>query len=170
MIWKVNVPPKARTFIRRAFSNIHPTLDNLHQRKIQVDRGFELCQQQPETCDHLLRECPFARNAWALVKGKVHKCSNEAQDFFHLFGAMAGKLTKEQLEQWTVLFWAIWNARNKFYFEKTKAQPKGILQGALAVLETYQRVSTTQESSQALGCCFRFCLECLICFLCSFFY
>lgn len=60
MIWKMNVPPKIYTSIWRACSNILPTRDNLHQRKIQVDCGCELCQQQPETCAHLLWECPFA--------------------------------------------------------------------------------------------------------------
>lgn len=79
------------------------------------------------------------------MKGKVQKCSNEVQDFFHLFDVMAEKLTKRELEQWAVLSGAIWNARNNFYFEKTQAQPKGILEGALAVLETYQRVSATRE-------------------------
>ena len=77
----------------------------------------------------------------------MQKCSKEVQDFFHLFGVMAEKLTLRELEQWEVVSWSIWNARNKFYFEKTQAQPKGILEGALAVLETYQRVSATQESS-----------------------
>ena len=45
-------------------------------------------------------ECPFARNVWALVKGKVQKCSNEIQDFFHLFGMLVEKLTRKELEPW----------------------------------------------------------------------
>ena len=30
----------------------------------------------------VLRECPFARNIWAMVWGRIRKCSNAASDFF----------------------------------------------------------------------------------------
>ena len=50
---------------------------------------------------------------------------------------------KKELEQWAVLSWAIWNARNKVYFENIQTQPQVILEGANVVLEAYQRVSST---------------------------
>ena len=73
-IWALKVPPKVKTFLWRACSNILPTRDNLFRRKIQIDPICELCSQTRETCDHLLWECPFARNVWAMMKGKVQKC------------------------------------------------------------------------------------------------
>ena len=50
---------------------------------------------------------------------------------------------KKELEQWVVLSWAIWNARNKVYFENIQTQPQVILEGANAILEAYQRVLST---------------------------
>ena len=43
------------------------------RKSSEMDERCELCCQQPETCAHLLWECPFARNVWALVRGRVQK-------------------------------------------------------------------------------------------------
>ena len=78
-----------------------------------------------------------------MVKDTVQKCSNEVHDFFHLFQCLGDKLTKKDLEQWAALSWALWNARNKVYFEKVQPQPKAIVEGVLMLLETYQRVAVS---------------------------
>ena len=56
------------------------------------------------------------------------------------------ELSKKELELWATTTWAIWNARNKAYFEKVHTQPKVILDVALALLVTYQMLSTTQAN------------------------
>ena len=56
------------------------------------------------------------------------------------------ELLKKELELWATTTWAIWNARNKAYFEKVQTQPKVILDVALALLVTYQMLSATQEN------------------------
>ena len=42
-IWKLNVPPKVCNFIWRACSNILPTRESLHRRRVNVDARCELC-------------------------------------------------------------------------------------------------------------------------------
>ena len=81
-----------------------------------------------------------------MMKDKVEKCSNEVHDFFHLFLYLGDNLTKRELEQWIALSWALWNVRNKVYFEKVQAQPKTIVEGALLLLETYQQVVVSQTN------------------------
>ena len=81
-----------------------------------------------------------------MIKDKVEKCSNEVHDFFHLFLYLGDNLTKRELEQWTALSWALWNVRNKVYFEKVQAQPKTIVERALLLLETYQQVVVSQTN------------------------
>ena len=120
--WKLNVPPKVRTFLWRACSNILTTRENLHRRKVQLEPTCGLCCQCTETVEHVLWECPLARNVWALSSGKIQKCPNEAPEFYSLFRLLIDKLTPQELEQWATVSWAIWNARNKFCFEK----PNGI--------------------------------------------
>ena len=58
------------------------------------------------------------------MKGKIQKCSNGDSDFFLLFKKMQTKLSKQELETWAITAWAIWNARNKVYFEQFQPQPQ----------------------------------------------
>lgn len=146
-IWTLNVPPKVRNFIWRACSNILPTRENLHRRKIAVDPQCEFCKQQPESVYHMLWECPFARNTWAVVKGRLQKCPNAVADFFDLLRLLQSRLDCSDLEVWAITAWALWNARNKFYFENMQLQPKAIADGALALLTEYQRLMEAQASS-----------------------
>ena len=55
-------------------------------------------------------------------------------DLFFLFRALVEKLSVVELERWAVISWAIWNARNKYYFENIQTHPKEILSGALGFL------------------------------------
>ena len=77
------------------------------------------------------------------------------------------KLSKKELELWATMTWAIWNARNKVYFEKVQTQPKVILDVALALLVTYQMLSATQANMimvQKGLCCFVGLEGSLVCF------
>ena len=89
-LWTLNVPLKVRTFMWRACSNNLPTRDNLRRRKVHVTEVCGLCKKK--TRDLRLQKCPLARNVWALVNGKIQKCSNEARNFFLLFGFMVQSL------------------------------------------------------------------------------
>ena len=106
-VWKLNVPPKVRSLLWRACSNILPTKDNLQRRKVRVDDRCEFCTQHIETTCHVLWECPFARNVWALAGRRIQKCSNSASDFFELFRSMTARLNQQELELWTVIVWAL---------------------------------------------------------------
>ena len=65
----------------RACCNVLPTKSNLTQRKVQIDPKCSFCNQQDETKEHILWECPFAHNVWALVRGKLQKSSSVAENF-----------------------------------------------------------------------------------------
>ena len=138
------MPSKVRMFLWRACLNCLPTRDKLHQRRMNVDTRCELCLQQTVTVHHIIWECPFAQNVWALFSGRTQKCSNVANDFFLLFRQMRNKLSQQELEKWAVTAWAIWAARNKFYFQHYQTHPKVIADMAYGLLEEYQRFMDTQ--------------------------
>ena len=104
----------------------------------------ELCCNSPESIGHLLRECPFARNVWALCGGKIQKCLNYAGEFFLLLRMLEEKLPQLELERW-----ATWNVRNKFYFDKVQQLSKMIFEAANGFLSEHQRLCVTQRSSQS---------------------
>ena len=104
-----------------------------------------LCKQKPETTGHILWECSLAMNVWVLVKGKIQKCNNAAQDFFLLFGFMVQSLDQQDLERWATVVWSIWNARNKVYFEQKQTHLRTILSGAEGLLDEYQKLMASQR-------------------------
>ena len=127
-----------RTIIWRACCNCLPTRSNLCQRRVRIEAICEFCRQVPETTSHVLWSCPFAMNVWALIRGRVQKCSNEVDDFFLLFKKMQTVLEQEEMDRWAVMAWSIWNARNKYYFDHVQLQPRIIMERAYSVLTDYQ--------------------------------
>ncbi|KAK9988994.1 hypothetical protein SO802_029233 [Lithocarpus litseifolius] len=75
-VWSLNTPPKVHTVLWHACSNILPTRDNLHSKKVQLEPACIVCNQQHETVGHILWECPFARN-WAIVSWAIWNARNK---------------------------------------------------------------------------------------------
>ena len=50
------------------------------------------------------------------------------------------KLDQLELERWAATAWAIWNGKNRFYFEHVQVHPQIIFDGAIAFLDEYQRL------------------------------
>ena len=67
--------------------------------------------------------------------------------FFLLFRMLHERLDHRDIEVWAITTWALWNARNKLYFENVQLQPKVIVDGALALLTEYQRLLESQTST-----------------------
>ena len=59
---------------------------------------------------------------------------------------MTTKLNQQEHELWTVIIWALWNARNKYHFKKTQLQSQHIYEGALGLLTDYQHLMTAQTT------------------------
>nr|POE88676.1 hypothetical protein CFP56_47875 [Quercus suber] len=110
------------------------------QRRVPVEPTCTICKQHDETVAHVLWECPLARNVWAMVRGRLQKCDFDAPNFYTLARQMEEKLTKKELEVWTIVSWAIWNARNRFHFEEKQSIPNDILHGVISLLQEYQEL------------------------------
>ena len=80
-----------------------------------------------------------------ICRGRIQKCPNDSEDFFFLFRMLVDRLSTPELERWAVTSWAIWNARNKFYFERVQSHPKSILDGAIGFLQEYQKLVEAQR-------------------------
>ena len=142
---KLKVPPKIWTFLWKACSNCLPTRDNLRRKKVQVEGTCDFCRSETEIVAHIIWSCPFAKNVWALVKGQIQKCNNETEDFFLLFKHLQYMLEGEDLDRWATMAWAIWNSRNKFYFEHIQLEPRSILEKATNLITEYQALMATGQ-------------------------
>ena len=50
-------------------------------------------------------------------------------------------------QKWATTTWAIWNARNRAYFDKVQTQPQAILDGSIDLPNAYHTLLATQENS-----------------------
>ena len=66
---------------------------------------------------------------------------DEDQDFFNLTLLVAQCSTNEELQEWFMISWAIWDARNRYVFDNTQLQPATILSTTLKYLEDLDRKS-----------------------------
>lgn len=63
-IWKSFVPPRCRYFLWLVTLNRCWTADHLQSRGLPHPDRCPLCDQGPETIDHLLVACPESRQLW----------------------------------------------------------------------------------------------------------
>ena len=134
-MWSLHTPPNVLNFLWRACSDILPTRVNLLRRKIQIDPQCSLCGQS---------DTIFCGNVHLLtMSGRwlVGKSSYEAFSFYLLARAMVERLDVKELENWAMIAWSLWNARNRFHFERVQTHPTVILRVATSLLEEYQRLA-----------------------------
>ena len=70
----------------------------------------------------------------------MQKRSSYAEDFYGLVKELAPMLTKNEMEVWAVVSWAIWNAWKRYIFDRKQAHPNDTLRGAMTLLQDYQRL------------------------------
>ena len=53
---------------------------------------------------------------------------------------MVNKLEVHHVEKWAIIAWAIWNTRNKYYFEGIQLHPRDILRGGKRFLARISKI------------------------------
>ena len=139
-IWSINVPPRVGTFVWRACFYILPTKANLFHKKVLVDPLCSVCGQVDETTVHILWECPLARNVWVLVWGRIQKTNSSTTSFFLLTRQMMERLSKKELEMWTMVVWSLWKAHNRIHFRHLQSHPTEILKQVTYLMVEYQKL------------------------------
>ena len=64
-VWQVKTVPKIRVFLWKSLSAALPTADLISARGMKVDSRCQTCGEEPESINHMLFTCPFARLVWA---------------------------------------------------------------------------------------------------------
>jgi hypothetical protein len=71
-LWKTAAPPRVRFFF---LLNLHGrcwTGDRRFRHGLQQSNACILCDQEPETMDHILLGCAFTREVWHIWMGWLH--------------------------------------------------------------------------------------------------
>ena len=133
-IWNLYTAPKIKVFLWKAVKGAVSVEDRLRTRGILIDDGCYMCHEANETINHILFQCPLARQVWALsllqspsngfgssiftnMNHILHNCKNSS---------ISGFL--RSVSPWII--WMLWKNRNKLLFEDAGSVPLCIVQKA----------------------------------------
>jgi len=122
-VWSLETVPKIKVFMWKALKGALAVEDRLRSRGIRTADGCLFCKEKIETINHLLFQCPFARQVWALsliqapatgfgtsIFSNINHVIQNSQNF----GIPRHMRT---VSPW--LLWEIWKTRNKTLFQGT---------------------------------------------------
>ena len=147
-VWKLSIPGKVKHLIWRAYHETLPTNHHLQRRRIRSSGLCPICLQEDETTLHTLWQCPMARNMWALILGHMQKLPNHGGDFSLFMQKIFLDFSKDDTEDWAVITWAIWNARNRHVFDVIQSDPMVIKNGALSLQRDFRQTKRTLNTPE----------------------
>lgn len=65
-VWNLQTAPKIKVFLWKDLKGAIAVEDRLRTRGIHVDDGCLMCGEETETINHIMFQCPLARQIWAL--------------------------------------------------------------------------------------------------------
>ncbi|KAK6151805.1 hypothetical protein DH2020_014440 [Rehmannia glutinosa] len=132
----MNIPPKVKHFIWRAYRNCLPTRSNLAAKNIQVDTICVFCHIDIETCWHLFVTCSFCTNCWNIagLKDWVERWVAEAESFQDFVEYGINNSDSYLAAKFCVILWSLWRQRNCEVWEQKHLAATGTVHSALCIL------------------------------------
>ncbi|KAL9830584.1 putative reverse transcriptase zinc-binding domain-containing protein [Arabidopsis thaliana] len=120
-IWSLYTAPNIKVFLWKAVKGAVAVEDRLRTRGILIEDGCSMCPEENETINHILFQCPLARQVWALsllqspfsgfgnssftnMNHVLHNCKNQSISRF-----------LRSVSPWII--WIFWKNINKVLFE-----------------------------------------------------
>ncbi|PUZ57515.1 hypothetical protein GQ55_5G438400 [Panicum hallii var. hallii] len=134
-IWKSWAPPKVKFFTWLATKGKIWTADRRRRHGLDAHDTCWLCDQEPETCDHILVNCSYAKQLWwdALITLDC-TCSFASQQLTLQDWWSHGRRlqAKERRKGFDTLFmliiWLLWKERNARLFDQRSSSADQLLQ------------------------------------------
>ncbi|XP_057745064.1 uncharacterized protein LOC130962924 [Arachis stenosperma] len=123
-VWRMEVPQKIRMFLWKACHDILPVGSNLYKRKMAPDPVCQICLKCPETVEHALLLCDWARATWFGAECQwtptvetVSSIGNWMVECIKKLRAGGGEDQKKRISKLGFLMWEIWKTRNNKLFQ-----------------------------------------------------
>ncbi|KAG7588745.1 Reverse transcriptase domain [Arabidopsis suecica] len=120
-LWKIQTAPKIKVFIWKALKGAIAVEDRLRTRGINVKDGCLMCEEENETVNHILFQCPLARQVWALSNVPFPVSGFGSSIFANMSHLMQLSKVRDIPQElrfgnsW--ILWILWKNRNKLLFE-----------------------------------------------------
>jgi hypothetical protein len=138
-LWALPVSNVEKHFLWRACNDSLLTRENLARRKVITDSICPFCEQEVETCSHILWLCPLARDVWSMGPLKIQKSSLTGPDFMQIIESIFYVCSEEETIQFVGLVHRIWLKRNEVLHGGIFTHPRELVLQALRVVEEYKQ-------------------------------
>ncbi|KAA3457116.1 reverse transcriptase [Gossypium australe] len=115
-LWNLEIPSKLKITAWRGMCNYLPNFSNLHFRRIMGPSNCRRCQAEPETREHLFRNCPVAKQTWEKL-GIGWSVLEESMEFTAWVKAVFENNSLLGCRTFICALWGLWSSRNKFLHE-----------------------------------------------------
>ncbi|XP_019179188.1 PREDICTED: uncharacterized protein LOC109174405 [Ipomoea nil] len=137
-LWRLKIPPKWKTFLWRALSDILPTMNNLLIKRVDVDPICAMCGIVQEDTLHALVSCGYASTIWTLSDLPL---PNIVKNIFHeWFSAILNVLDTNGIIYAAAILYHIWRARNAAIWDVCLPLPRKIVASAKDTMHAWNVV------------------------------
>lgn len=154
LIWSQHLSPKLKYFIWKVGSNALPTGRNLQRKGVLSNTACIRCGA-PETMEHILFQCQFAKRVWS--NGPWIRQLDTSQDLT-FFDTLQESWNRTPLPPYGFttnvfpwFFWAIWIARNQLLFENRTQPPEETSLKAILALKEREAAQPPRAKAATIG-------------------
>ncbi|KAK4421692.1 hypothetical protein Salat_2119800 [Sesamum alatum] len=101
---------------------------------VDVQLDCPRCPDHPEDLGHLLLQCTFARQAWALTEIPWHCVDHDPEDIEKWMQGVFGRLGCGEFTLFLTVCWSLWFSRNQLIFEAQPGSPPEVVEHARRLL------------------------------------
>ena len=128
LIWKTWAPLKVKIFLWLAFRRRHWTGDRRRRHGLETREHCYLCDQAPETIEHIVVTCPYTRGVWSLIYQafgrQLRQGSATIIDWWRrLRSDWTGTQPSGMDSPFALVSWEVWKQRNARCFRDATLQP-----------------------------------------------
>lgn len=143
-VWNSSTSPKVKHFLWRCLSGSLPVAENMMRRHIAKDRRCSRCGAESESVNHLLFQCTYARQIWAVANVHIPPSGEWSDSLYsNLFWVLNLKkeYPKEEVEEDLIpwLLWRLWKNRNELIFRSKDYQPTATVEKARDEAKEWKR-------------------------------
>lgn len=133
-IWETWAPLRVKIFLWLAIRRRHWTADRRRRHGLETDDNCYLCDQQPESMDHILTSCPYSRQVWwniltVLGVNAAQIGGGSMIDWWDRWRQRwHGDKRRGADSLFAIVTWEIWKERNARCFRNAETTVLGLLQ------------------------------------------
>lgn len=157
LIWSIKAIPKVMHFLWRTCSNLLPTMANLFLKKIVKSPLCPICNEYPESVEHMLFLCPWVLGVWFGIPLSYKVNLEEIYTIDDCLLLVSTKLNVNQAsrnEIWcwiSFTLWIIWKARCEVIYEHVVPNPIGTIHRIDAAVSEFMGVMSSSMSTDRVS-------------------